>query len=160
MRVGVKVYKVQVLLGEVSANRSIVSKECDHELARLEDANDASDQLAVVVDRSVGLEADVGAGRLGRDVYGEVVTVGQNGIDRIAARIEQKRVQYGVRKDFINARLLRSLLSRGCILFVENLHYIFVQLGHDDLKSLIGLSNRHGNVQRVEKPIVYYFIRK
>jgi len=122
-------------------------------LTRLEDVGDASYQFAIVVERRVRLEAHVGARWLRRDVYGEVVAIGQYGVDRVATRIEQKRVQYGVWKDLVNARLLRGFFSSGRMFLGEYLHDVFVQLGHDDLESLIGLSDRHGNVQRVQVPL-------
>ena len=80
----------------------MVGKESEHELARSKYLEHSVDQVQVVIAGRVRLEAHVGAARLGRYVYGEVVALGQNGVHRVSARVEEKSVEKRVWKDCVD----------------------------------------------------------
>ena len=148
-------------LSRVAANAAdellqaaLVGAQRHYELAGLEDVEDARDQLVVVARGRIGLEAHVGAARLGRYVYGEVVALGQQGVHRVAARIEEEAVEDRVGEDGVDARLARGLLGAGAHLLGEDAHHVRVEFGHDDLERLVGLLHRHRLVQRVQVPAV------
>ena len=91
-----------LLAGELASQRLLVGEEGHDVLTGPEDVEDARDQLVVVGERRIGLEAHVGAARLGRYVYGEVVSLGQQRVHRVAARIEQVAVEHRVREDRVD----------------------------------------------------------
>ena len=75
IRVELKARVVVRLLVEAGAHRALIRKERDHELAGPEDFEHASNQVRVVTAGRVGLEADVRAALLGRNVNSKVVAL-------------------------------------------------------------------------------------
>ena len=102
----------------------LVSHESENELLRPEDGEHAPDQIGVVRHLGVRLEAHVRAVLLGRDVDGEVVAPGQQRVRRVAARLEQERVEQGVGKQGVDARAARALLATAAHLAREKSHHL------------------------------------
>lgn len=119
----------------------MVSEDGHGELSRTEDGDDAGHEFVEggqVFD--VGLEGDVGVGRLGGDVDGVVIPIGGDGVEGEAAGVEEELVGLGARQQLVKAQVLGELFgAQGGLGLVEQSHDLGVEFGHHDLQRLLVL---------------------
>jgi len=80
-------------------------------------------------------------------------------VHRVSARFEEEVVEHHVGHEFVDSGAPRSFGRRRTLLPSEDAHDLGVQLGHQDLEGLVGLSGPHAaravqRMQRVQVPAV------